>query len=483
MSLFELPFRSLSEGCRVMKSMDPARVIRNCLVSSQKNQWPVVFFFYSPASPKRLDDEDFREIFYHLTDAHVEEVDENPDPIFLLANLSESQNTTANAQHVINIIMNVLNTEDNEARAYLIRPLFNRIASRDLRHVFLRMSVRGSMVRRRHIALALASANGTLFYQVKRATLLVGLERTCAILSRGDKLWSVIQPKIGVGIVIPSPTYYDSVESIPFSKCYMEYPEGEWMSLHVLVNGDRYLFDSAGGEIDIEDSTLEYLINIPDGIYLVEYASGREIEIMIVDILFDGSADFTYERRRNLMLKLPKWLVKNTVYLKDPTEAIQHIDKDGTVLLWNREGIHTFENTHYEMVLLSLNKKKKNVFRVVGGKWVETVAGAPTLGKWRIAARDGSSYYPVGLVEADSMVEKRLKEVCSSTKPYLGDEVNITIPFFVEVDIIAAGWGDYGPYVHGRISSVASQAGLKDCIAVDEIEILCGMNYDEMETV
>jgi len=478
----DLSFRSLGEACRVMTAMDPVRVISNCIAAMKREQWLVVFFFYPPAwATRRLSDEDFREIFYHLTDAYPEEVDEDPDPIFLLANLSLTPNTTMSASHVVKTLMKIMETEDNEIRAALLRPLFSRIENRDIQHALMRLSVKGSVVKRRHILAALARVNSELMYRVRRASFLVGLERVCSVLSEGQELWPLITPKPSIGLVIPAPISMETA-SVPFTSCYMEYPEGEWMTLHVLKDGKRMLFDSAGDEVVIEDSTIAMTEDFDNGVYLVEYASGREIEIMVVDILFDGSVDFSYSRRRDSMKeRLPKWAIKEVIPLDDPTEAVQHIEEKASVLLWNKDGMLTYENTRYEVVILTLKSSPSKVFRVMGGKWVETVEGAPRLGKWRVAARDGDSFYPVGLIEAEVDVETRLKKVCPPSKPYIGDEMALTGPMFVQVDVYAAGWGDYGPYIHGRIISISPESGLSDCVGVEEIEMLCGDQEGEYD--
>ena len=480
-----LTFRSIAEACRVMKVMDPVSCIVNCLRRTRRNQYHIAWFFYPPASDKRLSDEDFREIFFHLTGAYPEEVDDDPDPIFLLSNLSTSPTSHMDANHVISTLMRTLEPLDNEDIAMLLKPLFRRIAKRDLHHALMRLSVRPSIVRRRHLMAALAKANSELMYRVKRASFLVGLERTCSVLSCDyDTLDALITPKLGVGMVIPAPINIGSVDSIPFTSCWMEYPEGEWMTLHVMSDGSK-LFDSSGTEVPIEDTTQNMVSELEERIYLVEYAAGRDIEIKVIDILskdenWPEEANFySYGRRREIMkIVIPKWLLKGAIKLDDPTDAVQHIGKETSVILWNDKGLRTYENTRHEMVLLSIKPAPCKIFRVTGGKWVETVEGSPKLGKWRISARDGDSYYPVGLIESSPEIEKHLKKLCPPLKPYIGDEMPLESPVFVQVDVNAAGWGDYGPYVNGTIVGIDSKAGMSTCVGVDELEILCG-NFEE----
>ena len=250
------------------------------------------------------------------------------------------------------------------------------------------------------------------------------------------------------------------------------------MSLHVLKDGGCMLFDSSGKEISMEKHTIDIYSEFPEAIYLVEYASGREMEIMVSDIIFDGSADFTYESRRETMTAtLPKWAIKEVKKISDPIDAM---GEEGAVILWNKDGIHTFENTHYEMVVLTTKKKPKHIFRIVSGRWVESIHGheATMIGKWRIAARDGESYYPVGLVEAEPDVQRRLKSVLVPSKSYMNDDVKLEHPVFVEVDVNTGGWGDYGPYIHGRVVALSPQSGRRDCVGIDEIEMICGGNAE-----
>ena len=143
----DMSFRSLAESSRVMTSMKPERIIANCLSGNKSNQYMVVYYFYSPESNTRLSDEDFREIFFHLTDAHCDEVDDDPDPIHLISQLSQTDSTTMNAGRVVSILKSVLECNDNEDRAKLMVPLFTRLCSRDIHPLLMRMSVRAGIVR------------------------------------------------------------------------------------------------------------------------------------------------------------------------------------------------------------------------------------------------------------------------------------------------------------------------------------------------
>ena len=92
-----------------------------------------------------------------------------------------------------------------------------------------------------------------------------------------------------------------------------------------------------------------------------------------------------------------------------------------------------------------------------------------------------ATYYPVGLIEATPEAVKRLKSMIPNHSKLLNDEFTIESPVFVEVEVNASGWGDYGPYVHGRVVSVVAEAGIKDCIGVEEIEMITGMDGNDGE--
>ena len=206
------------------------------------------------------------------------------------------------------------------------------------------------------------------------------------------------------------------------------------------------------------------------GIYLVEYATGRDIEIKIIDQLNQENDMTSFAKRREAITCEP-WALKE---MKELTDASYYMESVGTtqpVLLWNYNGILTYENSIYEVALLNTHKAKQSVFRVVGGVYtVETPLAAPKLTKWRVAVRDGDSYYEVGLIEAEPHVS--LMRFVKPHRIMEGEEVAMISPVFVKVKVIGSGWGDYGAYIQGVITSHEERAGMSDCVSIDELEAL-----------
>lgn len=493
-----IPFRSVTECKRVMKStmdakskLKPERLISNCLNATKMNQYPVVYFFYAPLDEDRLSDEEFREMFYHLTDSYIEEVGENLDPIYLLSTLCETQNTDVTLGRVVGVLKAILKTDDNEIRAELLRPLFNRLCKKDMHILLLRLSGRDNKVRLRHIVAALADANGSLFHEVKRAILLHGVHKVCQVLSSGEGLHNLIKPHYGTGIVIPSPAFIDDAILAPFGECYIETPMGEWMTLHVLEDAKRpMLFNSSGIEVDVEVSTETLCSDWPSGIYLMEYAANRDVELQICDILrideegYENYTSMPFEQRREyITANFRDYEYKSMVKIENPTTALMHMTKtiEGdtiqTVLLRNANGLLTYENTRYELLLVTLEHSPYQTFRLNGGVLTSTVKGARSklIGKWKVSVRDGPAYYDVGMLEASPDVEKRLRKLINADNLYEDDYVTLKHPVFVDVNVIASGWGDYGAYVQGTIVSINSKAGIGDCVGIHEIESLTGL--------
>ena len=466
-------YREVAESIRVCSVIGgkKAEVIENLLRKNHLSQWKIVYLLYPPSSQTRLSDEDFREIYYLLTLLYPEEVEPDPDPINLLAYLSNAKKTTAITDRVYDITSKVLvEGTDNKVRAMLLRPLFARLTREDMFYALMRMSVRGSSIKRHDVVKALGRANGKLLRNVRKASMLIGMEKVCDRLSRGEEIQDIITPAFGRPLILPSPSVA-TLDALPFGKCFMEIPEGQWMTLHVLDDAIM-LFDAGGAEIEVEYSTLNMVksAGVDKGIYLVEYATGRDMEIQIIDQL-NQENDMTSFAKRREALDCRSWAIKP---MKELTDASYYMESVGTtqpVLLWNYNGILTYENSIYEVALLNAHKAKQSVFRVVGGVYtVETPMAAPKLTKWRVAVRDGDSYYEVGLIEAEPHVS--LMRFVKPHKIVEGEEVAMISPVFVKVKVIGSGWGDYGAYIQGVITSHEEQAGMSGCVSIDELEAL-----------
>ena len=216
-----LSYRAIAETWRVLtKARNRSDLIANNLIAASSNQWPVAFFFYSPASEFRLSDEDFREMYYLLTGALPSEVEDSPDPLVLLSQLCESEVTDMSMLSAYTRIEGILKPNiDNETRSKLLHPLFFKLNSRDMKVFLHRLSVRGGPAKRRDIISGLAKANGERFHHIRSSINLTGLKKTAMLLSGGAFEYEVIRPRNGWPLVIPSPTFVDDPASIQFTKC------------------------------------------------------------------------------------------------------------------------------------------------------------------------------------------------------------------------------------------------------------------------
>ena len=463
-----MKFRVLAESKRVIPQIKARDIVANCIAAEKMHQYHVVYWFYSAIDKKRMSDEDLREMFLHLTDAYPEEVMDDPDLIQILADLSKTDRTEIESRHVCSVISMIINADDNEQRARLIAPLFSRIDQRDMREIIMRISNRSSSISRSDVVFGLAKANGELYRRVKKASLLVGMERVCNLFSMGESISEIIKPVLGAPLLIPSPSVF-SLKDVPFGECFSSKPEGVWCSAHV-ENGKCILMDSSGNVME------ETTIPIPDGIWLVEYAAGRNQEIQIIDRLNcpDGGLDFKNRRAsvETLLGEQQHWLLKKMEY----HESALSIDTEGATLLWNARGVLSFENSPYEVVLVQMKPQNTKVMRLISGLWVQLHEESNIhLGKWRVGARDGNSYFPIGVIPAkDDDIRKQLTKFCEETKAVVGAEASVMSPVFVDVEMVSTGWGDYGPYVDGVIKGINRTAGINECMSVIEIEMLEG---------
>lgn len=466
-----LNYHIFAETMRVCKVLPfKYHLIKNLLLSGSLNQWKIIYLSHSATTKNRLSDEDLREIYFLLTDLYPEEVEQNPNPIKLLSELSNAKKTVAIVDRVYEITKNVLEKcEDNEQRANIIRPVFSRIDSPDLVCFFERLSNREGTIKYHDVSKALAHANGELLRHVKKASYLIGMEKVCDRLARQESIHDVLKPAIGRPLIIPSPTIA-KVEDIPFGRSFLEIPEGDRMTLHILDDDDFKLFNTTGEEHQVEEELTNMIQDMKKGIYLIEYASGRDVEIMFVDLLTPSVETMPFSQRRK-EIGCPDWLLKPMTEIEDASYYLEKVGSKQPVVVWNANGILTYESSMFETVLLNMVHAQKFVFMVVGGVYVkETPQSRPKLSKWRIAVRDGDSHYSVGLVDIDPTLS--LMRFVNPHKVAEGEEVSMNSPVFVNVKVISSGWGDYGAYVQGVITSVASQSGLTDCVSINEIEVL-----------
>jgi hypothetical protein len=476
----DAPFRMVAEVLRVApSSRRRGNMVAGCFANSRFDLWPMAHLLYSPTSPYRLSNEDLREVFFILTGAYPEEVSDAPDLVDCLASLSESPRTTITTGRVSRIVEDILKEErTNEERAMLLRPLFNRVEKRDMAPLIVRLSHHPTVFRRGEIIAGLTrhSAGQVNRTSMRRAVLLRGLREVCGFASKAD--WEGIlesqQPVNGRGIAVVPPIVKDLAE-VQFNKCLFAHPEGEWMTLHI-KEGNATLFDSAGTvaeEVSFDQDPPGWFVPLSvleAGVYLVEYAWGRDIEVMVIDRWAPvGPSERSFSVRRE---SIPTLIRKPMTPLATSAKVSEFITGKTPVLMWSSFADLSYENTPEEVVLVN-GQPNRCIFRVDGGVWAERSLGEGLrLCKWRIAAVDGDDYLVVGTLDAEHDMSKRLTKSCEQSLPVEGEFAPMATPVFVEVDVFGAGWGEIGPYVQGRITRVVGSVGKGDVVRVEQIDLL-----------
>ena len=469
-----LSYRSLAESWRVMsayKLRNRAEIVANNLRASMDDPWTVVSFFYPRSlNGDRLSDEDFREIYFLLTDAYPDEIEPNPDPINFLTQLSETETTTGTGKSVVDRISKILVAEDNQVRAWLIRPLFERINKRDLHPFFMRLSVRSAPVRRREVLSALALAYDYPFHHIRTSANLLGLGNTVRDLSLSSFDYTQVRPIPGSPIVIPTPTLVESVATVAFTKCLLETVEGAWVTIH---RGAKTTgFTASGYELPDDDNWIERWadsINLDPGIYLCDYAEMRDNPLLLIDWLDPSDPQMTFAKRRERFTNIPEWAKKPMVALDRPYHSEKYQETGHPFLLRNARGILTYENTMEEVALLNPISKHRTM-RVLSGRVFQNLAQGPQMYVlWKVGVRDGFDYFPIAEMTSGNLKDQDFKRYCAEWKWLPGEAIKVEHPLFVKVDILTSGWGDIGAYVNGNIVEIDNSAGIADTMGVEEI--------------
>ena len=462
-----MKYRSLAETWRVMllyRLRSRAEMVANNIRASSSDPWSVVSFFYPKGGVGgRLSDEDFREIYYLLTDAYPEEVEVNPDPIDLLTSLSETEMTEGHAKTIVDRMHKILEADDNEVRAWLIRPLFDRINKRDLHPFFMRLSIRAAPVRRRDVVKALGMAYDQPFHHVRTSVNLLGLKNTVRDLSLGSFDYTKVRPIPFMPMLIPTPNLVESTDAVAFTKCYAEPVEGAWATVHHSKK-KTIGFSASGEELPDDDGWMSgwaASLNLPEGIYLADYAERRENPLLLIDWLNPDDPKATFTKRRKRFNDVPEWGLKGMLMLEAPYHA--HYENTPFILR-NARGILTYENTLEEVALLNPTTTDR-IMRVISGRITESPTGGSPVMLWRLGVRDGFDYYPV--CELESRLD--FKRYCGDYKVIPGEAIKIETPLFVTVRILSSGWGDMGAYVAGTITGIEPSAGISECMGVEEI--------------
>jgi len=419
----------------------------------------------------RLSDEDFREIYYLLTDAYPDEIKTNSDPIHQLTLLSETENTTGTAKSVSDRISKILETDDNEVRSWLIRPLFDRINTRDLHPFFMRLSVRSAPVRRRDVISALALAYEQPYHHVRTSVNLLGLRNTLNDLSLHSFDYTQIRPLVGEPLIIPTPTLVESSDVVAFTKCLLETVEGAWVSIHRMTERTTG-YTASGNELPDDDNWIHNwanAIDLPLGIYLCDYAEMRDNPLLLIDWLDPSEAQMTLSKRRERFTGIPEWAIKPMISLDRPYHSEKYQDSGLPFLIRNARGILTYQNTVEEVVLLNPVSKYRTM-RVLSGRVFQNLAqGDQMFVLWKLGARDGYDYFPIVEMNSGKLRDQDFNRYCSPWKWAVGEAIRIETPLFVKVDILTSGWGEIGAYVTGQIIEFDEAAGIADTMGVEEI--------------
>lgn len=463
-----LPFRSLAESWRMLSHNRLRRrsevICGNILAC--KDPYVAVSFLYPVDGRKRLSDEDFREIFFLLTDAYPEEVYDDPDPIHLLSTLSETELTQIDAASVMRRIDLILDAEDNEVRAKTLRPCFDRIARVDLFAMLMRLSVRASPVTRRDVMQGIAKAYDQPFHQIRTSVNLFGMQNTLNTLSLGSFDYSTIRPLLGSPLVMPAPSMVASIGDVKFGKCFAESLEGVYVTLHNTPAGVR-VFDVGGVEIEDVDWAEGWvsIASVPHGIFLCDYAENRDNPMMMVDWLSPDDPSWTFFRRRKIMESMPPWALKPMQVLDAPHLSDGYAAMGQPYLLRNSASILSYENTMHEVVLVVPESPKERILRVMSGRVVPSTTGGPPRLLWALGARDGFDYLKVA--ECESSFD--FNHYCAPYKRQDGEAIRVETPLFVKASIASSGWGDIGPYADATITGLAPSAGINDCLGAEEL--------------
>tara|TARA_R100000458_G_scaffold15409_1_gene13126 strand:+ start:166 stop:978 length:813 start_codon:yes stop_codon:yes gene_type:complete len=262
--------------------------------------------------------------------------------------------------------------------------------------------------------------------------------------------------------MLPSPVLVQSPDAVVFGKCFVEMVEGTWVTIHH-DSKKTVGFTASGSELPDDDGWLARWAEsaeLQEGIWLCDYAEHRDVPLLLVDSLTPSDSHATFMRRRPISVP---WAVK-PMQLIDSPMMLHEMNIDLPFVLHNSSGILTYENTIEERVLLNPVKKER-VVRVLSGRITASASGGSPIMVWKLGVRDGFDYYPVCEVSTDL----DFKQYCAPYKVLEGEAVKVDTPLFVNVEVLASGWGDIGAYMNCRITGIAHSAGLADCIGVEEL--------------
>ena len=135
-------FSHIAASCRQAYNgiRRPAIVLESCFNMNRTEMVEYIQFFYEDDRVEyRLTDEDLREIFYLLTDVYPEEVEDDPDLVQIISNLSRVNETKSPFSRIHSLMKGILDADDNRIRAMQMRSVLARLTARDAYWVILRL--------------------------------------------------------------------------------------------------------------------------------------------------------------------------------------------------------------------------------------------------------------------------------------------------------------------------------------------------------
>tara|TARA_R110002110_G_C13450563_1_gene717046 strand:+ start:996 stop:2471 length:1476 start_codon:yes stop_codon:yes gene_type:complete len=447
------------------------------------------FFHRDTRMTGKLTDEDLREIFFLLTDVYPEEVDDNPDLVQILANLSPAKRTNTTFKFAYRQMGRILGPDvSNEGKAMHLQALAKLMAKKDMYWFLLRLTGRGTPFKSRDVVEALAAHFDIPVARVKRQAIFTSLP----VLANQLKSRTVTfgMPSVGDKLLIPIPHRVSNLEELPYPSNHVELIQGERLSLHHSISEPHsltVLMDANGVVIESKESPVlkEFIdeiksndqYSIPFGIYTIE--RDKDDNFCFVDILLHIDSDIHnkawVERQQWMQLNISPHLIKPKNEVMNIIQLQQYAPKNAICFIYNGDAVQTYTNSREEVILYS-TKSEGSVLKVVHGVWQYVEGRGLVLGGWQVAARDGvDGYYNVGILAADPLTQRKLVALTKDGKAVEGEIIEMKGPTFVDVDIHFANFDENrGIIIQGLIIGICSDAGLSDVAPVEQLEWMVG---------
>lgn len=471
-----IPFKTIAAACRQAYNgvVRPTVVLEGLFNHSPQSVEEIIRFCYEDARVEQcLSDEDLREVFLYLTDAYPEEVDDNPDLVQIITQLSQQEETTVSLSFVLKQMKQIFNADNNKTRSVIINLLLRKINQRDSYWLFIRLLRRRNPFKRSHILNAMANHHDIFYDRLRRAANFLPLWVVAERLAAGEEMVGV--PTIGSPLILPLPALI-AKDDATFG-CYVEVIRGERLSVHKGGNDLLLVYDTNGIVVEEVEGLETIQYGLDDGIYVVERTPQDDFPLKVVDtLLHEGTFE---ERRQWLEDHLPtKDFLKEMTWCDNPAQIQANTPKGGITFLHRKSARLTYNNTRDEVVRF-VSKSEGQILRLIGGIYIDDPVRGLVMARWRVAARDGlDSYYEVGDVEAiDREMEKRLKRLTEPSKAMAGELAQMTGPTFVDVELHHADYDYRGIRISGVVKGILGDVGFSDVVAVEDLEWIGGQNH------